>query len=99
MSSSGEPSNTFSTSRAQRRPTGGFSFDERLVAVSPAVFGVADVSLLLQRAEDGQNGRVGEIISDPLADLGDGGRADVQSTLITSSSRPVKLMCTGDSIY
>ena len=43
----------------------------------PAVFGVADISLLLERAQHGQDGRVGEIVGDPLPNLGDGGRADV----------------------
>src|SRR5207253_9908289 len=62
---------------AECRATGGFPFDQRLVAVRAAVFGVTHVSLLLERTEDGEDGRVGEVVGNPLANLGDGGRPHV----------------------
>src|SRR5947207_6725184 len=62
---------------AQRAATGGRALHQRTVAVGAPLAGVADVALLLERAQHGEDGRVGELIGEPLAHFGDGCGADV----------------------
>src|SRR5204863_3442145 len=57
---------------AQRAATGGRALHQRTVAVGAPLAGVADVALLLERAQHGEDGRVREVVAEPLTHLGDG---------------------------
>src|SRR5436853_4937294 len=62
---------------AQRTAAGGRALDERTVAVGPPLADVADVALLLESAQHGEDSRVREVVAESLANFGNGGRPGV----------------------
>ena len=70
----GRPAEDGAEQPPERARPGLLARDERVVAVRPPLLLVPDVALLLQRAEDGEHGGVGEVVGEPLAHLGHRGR-------------------------
>jgi hypothetical protein len=55
-----------------------------------AFLAMADMALLLQGPQDGEDGGVGQVDVKVCPNVGHGGRAERQSTFMTSSARSVK---------
>ena len=60
----------------ERAAAGAFGADGREVAIRPPLGFVADVPLLLQRLERGEDGRIGERLLERVAYVGDRRRAE-----------------------